>query len=99
VAPSTLRHQAYEVGERLQADVPWIKCNTSAKKFPVLSVIDQATKYTVATLLHGKHGDRLIHGLERAWIRHFELPQCLCSDEGCGWVGECMDHTTLWSTS
>ena len=43
VAPSTLRPQAHEVGERLQADVLWITCNTSAMKFPVLSVIDQAT--------------------------------------------------------
>ena len=43
VAPSALRHQAREVGERLQADVLWIKCNASEKKFPVLSVIDQAT--------------------------------------------------------
>ena len=39
----TLRPQAHEVGERLQADVLWITCNTSAMKFPVLSVIDQAT--------------------------------------------------------
>ena len=95
VAPSTLRNQAHEVGERLQADVLWIKCNVSAKKFPVLSIIDQATKYTVATLLHGERGEHLIHGLERAWIRHFGLPQCLCSDEGRGWVGEEMN---AWTT-
>ena len=94
VAPSTLRHQAQEVGERLQADVLWIKCNASAKKFPVLSVVDQATKYTVATLLHGERGDHLIHGLERAWIRRFGLPQCLCSDEGRGWVGNEMNEWT-----
>ena len=95
VAPSALRHQVREVGERLQADVLWIKCNASEKKFPVLSVIDQATKYTVATVLHGERGDHLIHGLERAWIRHFGLPQCLCSDEGRGWVGEEMN---AWTT-
>ena len=87
MAPSTLRHQAHEVGQRLQADVLWIKCNTSAKKFPVLSVIDQATKYTVATLLQEKHGDRLIHGLERAWIRHFELPNAfVLMKDVVGWV-------------
>ena len=55
----------------------WIKCNTSAKKFPILSVVEQATKYTVATLLHGEKGDDLIRGLERAWIRHFGLPRLL----------------------
>ena len=73
----------------------WIKCNISTKKFPVLSIIDQATKYTVATLLHGERGEYPIHGLERAWIRHFGLPQCLCSDEGRGWVGEEMN---AWTT-
>ena len=48
----------------------------------------------VATLLHGERGDHLIHGLERAWIRHFGLPQCLCSDEGRGWVGNEMNEWT-----
>ena len=58
--------------------------------------IGQATKYIVTTLLHGERGEHLIHGFKRAWIRHFGLPQCLCTDEGRGWVGdemnECMDH-------
>ena len=52
-------------------------------------------KYTVATLLYGERGEHLIHGLERAWIRHFGLPQCLCTDEGRGGVG---DEMNAWTT-
>ena len=43
----------------------------------------------------GKRGEHLIHGLEQAWIRHFGLPQCLCSDEGRNWVGE---EVNAWTT-
>ena len=91
VAPASTK-QVKEFGEVLQADVFWIR--SGSKKFPILSVIDMATKYQVAALVHGEKGEDLLHALERAWVRHFGLPRKLVTDEGRGWVGSVLEEWT-----
>ena len=91
-SPSSLRSEAKQFGDVIQCDVMWIRVGKN--KHPILSVIDQATKYQVATLLPSERGEHLIHGLERAWVKHFGVPTTLCSDEGRGWVGDAMNQWT-----
>ena len=84
-SPATLRQRATELGECVQADVLWLKIGDN--KFPVLSVVDTATKYQMASLLKSERGPDLIKGLERCWIKHFGIPTKLVTDEGRGWCG------------
>ena len=84
-SPATLRQRATELGECVQADVLWLKIGDN--KFAVLSVVDTATKYQVASLLKSERGPDLIKGLERCWIKHFGIPTKLVTDEGRGWCG------------
>ena len=49
-----------------------------SRKFPILSVIDQATKFQAAALLPGERGEDLVAALERCWVRHFGAPQNWC---------------------
>ena len=84
-SPATLRQRATELGECVQADVLWLKIGPN--KFPILSVVDTATKYQVASLLKSERGPDLIKGLERCWIKHFGIPTKLVTDEGRGWCG------------
>ncbi len=91
VAPASVK-RVKEFGEVLQADIFWIRSGSS--KFPILSVIDMATKYQVAAVTQGEKGEDLLHALERSWIRHFGLPQKLVTDEGRGWVGSIMEEWT-----
>ncbi len=89
-------YKVKEFGESVQADVFWVRVGT--KKFPILSVIDQATKFQAAALLHGERGSDLVAALERCWIRHFEVPQKLITDEGRGWVGSEMEEWTNFNS-
>ena len=91
-SPSTLK-QPKEFGEAVQADVIWIK--TGDHKTPLLSMIDVATKYQVATVVTGERTEHLIHALERCWVRHFGPPKCLWTDGGRGW---CSDVFMEWTT-
>ena len=95
VAPASVK-QVKEFGEQVQADVFWIR--VGSKKYPILSVIDQATKFQAAALLHGERGVDLVTALERAWIRHFGVPQKLITDEGRGWVGGEMEEWTNFNS-
>eukprot|EP00435_Cladocopium_sp_Y103_P060878 s209_g22.t1 len=92
-SPATLRQQATELGECIQADILWLRIG--ANKFAVLSVVDMATKYQVASLLKSEKGPDLIKGLERCWIKHFGVPAKMISDEGRGWCGTDM---STWTT-
>ena len=91
-APASVQ-QHTQFGSTVQADVMWIKVDQ--KKFPILSMVDMATKYQVATLVLGERSDHLIHAIERCWIRHFGLPLRLWTDEGRGW---CSDQFSEWTT-
>lgn len=76
-----------------QADAMWIK--VVEKKMPILSMVDMATKYQVASLVMSERSDHLIHAIERCWIKHFGLPLRLWTDEGRGW---CSDQFSEWTT-
>ena len=95
VAPASAK-LVKEFNEVIQSDVFWIRVGT--KKFPILSVIDQATKFQAAALLHGERGEDLVAALERCWVRHFGAPQKLVSDEGRGWVGDQMEQWTNFNS-
>ena len=95
VAPASTK-LVKEFGEAVQADVFWVRVGT--KKFPILSVIDQATKFQAAALLHGERGSDLVAALERCWVRHFGVPQKLITDEGRGWVGAEMEEWTNFNS-
>ena len=82
VAPSALP-KAKEFNERLQADVLWFKIGD--KKFPVLSLVDEATKYQAAAVVHSERSEHFRHVIERLWIRNFGCPKVLVTDEGRGW--------------
>ena len=72
----------------IQSDVLWIKLGE--KKYPILSVVDTATKFQAASVLYGEKTCDFIHALERGWIRHFGCPTTLISDEGRGWASDDM---------
>eukprot|EP00435_Cladocopium_sp_Y103_P051490 s1436_g16.t1 len=56
----------------------WIKVND--RKFPILSLLDQATKFQAAGVLHGERAEHLISVMERHWARHFDCPRTLLTD-------------------
>ena len=80
--------------ETLQADVFWIKLGE--KKFPILSMVDVATKFQAASVIYGERTQDFLHALERGWIRHFGCPQVLVTDEGRGWAS---DEMLNWTSS
>lgn len=88
VSPSTV------LNETLQCDVMWIKLQE--KKFPILSMVDVATKYQAAAVMYGERSQDYLHALERGWIRHFGCPQVLVTDEGRGWAS---DEMLNWTSS
>ena len=80
--------------DTLQADVFWIKLGD--KKFPILSMVDVATKYQAASVIYGERTQDFLHALERGWLRHFGCPQVLVTDEGRGWAS---DDMLNWTSS
>ena len=72
--------------DQLQCDVFWIK--SGQNKFPILSMIDAATKWQAATLLQAERGDCLIDALQRCWLALFGPPAQLITDEGRGWLSD-----------
>ena len=77
----------------IQADVLWIKLGS--KKYPILSVVDTATKFQAASVLYGERTSDFLHALERGWIRHFGCPTTLITDEGRGWAS---DEMLTWTS-
>eukprot|EP00435_Cladocopium_sp_Y103_P073661 s421_g44.t1 len=77
VAPSSLPKA--EFNERLQADVLWLKIDS--KKVPTLSLVDEATKYQAASVVHSEKAEHFQHAIERLWIRNFGCPKTLITDE------------------
>ena len=71
----------------------WVKIDD--KKFPVMSFVDEATKYQTACLLRGETSADFIRSIEKGWVKHFGLPQSLHTDEGRGWTSqEMVDWTS-----
>ena len=67
--PPAVLNDVKEFNHVLQADVMWVKVND--RKFPILSLLDQATRYQAAGVLHGERSEHFLSVLERHWVRHF----------------------------
>eukprot|EP00913_Durusdinium_trenchii_P016066 g15100.t1 len=78
-APATVQ-KADHFNQSIQADVFWIRAEK--KKWPVLAILDSATKYQVACQVHSEQTSDYIAALERHWIAHFGTPEELVTDEG-----------------
>ena len=72
--------QSTSFNDSVQADVFWV-CSGSTK-FPVMSIVEMATRYTSATLLRSEQTAEHIKAFERCWIAHFGPPTKLITDEG-----------------
>lgn len=77
----------------LQADVFWIRLGKD--KYPILSVVDIATRYTSAQLLRNEQSEQYIKALERGWLSTFGPPQRLITDEGRPWLSRIFEE---WSS-
>ena len=85
VAPSS--HKVIcSFNQIVQADVMWIK--VSENKFPVMSIIDEGTRFQAASLVTSEKSEQFIQILERSWVSHFGPPVKLITDEGRGWLSE-----------
>ena len=82
--PSTLTFK-----QEVQADVMWLRIHH--KKYPLLHMVDVATKYHSAALLHGERTEDYCKALERHWFRHFGTPAVLITDEGRGRASDEME--------
>ena len=90
-APASMK-TVFRFNQSLQADTMWIK--TRDNKLPVLSIVDEGTKFQCACLIDSEKAEHYIRALKRHWIAHFGTPQRLITDEGRGWLN---DDFTEWT--
>ena len=83
VAPASTK-VVCKFNQSIQADTMWIK--TGNNKHPILSVVDEGTRFMMAHLLAGERSQDFIQAIERHWISHFGVPARLVTDEGRGWL-------------
>ena len=91
VAPSSAK-VVIKFNQSLQADVFWLK--SGENKFPILSMIDEGTRFMSATLLASERAEEFVQALERHWVAHFGCPQRLVTDEGRGWLSAVFQEWT-----
>ena len=63
----------------------WIKLGND--KYPILNIVDVATKFQAA-VVYGEKTPDFKHALERGCFRHFGIPNELVTDEGRGWASD-----------
>ena len=73
-------------------DTVWIvfdsPCQGSTKtQFPVLHIIDSATRFASAWLMENETSECAIMALKRAWIRNYGAPSLIQCDEARGFCG------------
>ena len=85
VAPSSSKTVS-KFNQIAQADVFWLKDDSN--KLPILSMIDEATKFMAAFLLKSEKAVDYISALEGCWISLFGPPTKLVTDEGRSWLHE-----------
>ena len=86
--------KAKDFNALVQADVFWLRRGST--KFPILSLVDSATRHTAAILLKNEQSEHYIRAVEKAWIAVFGPPVVLMTDEGRPWLGRAMDE---WTTA
>ena len=84
-SPASLQF-AKKFNDVVQADVMWIKIGD--QKIPILHVVDLASKFEEATVVHSEKTNDLRRALERRWFRIFGAPRELVTDEGRGWASD-----------
>ena len=67
--------RATQFGEAMQADTLWIE--NGKKKVAVLSMVDEATRFMAARVIHDEMGKNFTTAIERAWVRNYG-PICVC---------------------
>ena len=92
-APASMK-TVFRFNQSIQADTMWIK--TGDNKIPVLSIVDEGTKFQGACVIDTEKAEHYIQSLERHWIAHFGTPQRLITDEGRGWLH---DDFAAWTDS
>ena len=70
----------------------WLR--RGSNKYAIMSLVDSATRYTAASLIHSEHTDNYVKALECTWVAHFGPPGTLITDEGRGWLSTQMDEWT-----
>ena len=83
VAPSSV-HIVSEFNAEVQSDAFYIKIGST--KLAVLSMVDVGTRYMAAHLLKKEDSEEYILALEKAWVKHFGVPDVLVTDEGRPWL-------------
>ena len=68
---------------RLVVDSAWIQLGKERQC--ILTVVDEATRYTTVRILNSEKAPEFVKGLERSWIRHFGVPKYLRVDSAKGW--------------
>ena len=77
--------------QSIQAYVMWIK---NQNKFPLLSIVDEGTRFQVAVLINAEKSENYITALDRHWIAPLGIPQCLITGEGRGWLHDSFGEWT-----
>ena len=70
-APASMK-TVFRFNQTIQADTMWIK--TGDNKIPVLSIVDEGTKFQGACVIDTEKAEHYIQSLERHWIAHFGTP-------------------------
>ena len=79
---------ALDFNQIVQADVMWFKILD--RRYPVLHVVDVATKYQAACVDHDERNQDLQKALQCTWFRPLGVPAEFCNDEGRGWAADDM---------
>ena len=91
VAPASIS-VSREFNDQVQADVFYVKVDTA--KIAVMSVVDSATKFAAAVVVHKEDPEEYIRALERCWVKHFGVPSSLVTDEGRPWLSAKFEEWT-----
>ena len=83
VAPASSK-VILKFNQNVQADVFWLK--SGSNKIPILSMVDEGTRFQAASVVNGEKAEDFITALERCWLSHFGPMQQLITDEGRGWL-------------
>ena len=82
----------------LVCDSSWIQLG--ADRQCVLTLVDEATRYSVVRILKSEKSTEFVKGVERAWVRHFGVPNYIRVDSAKGWESKavrdwCSDHGVI----
>ena len=89
---------ARSFGERLLADTAWI--DTDEGRVPVITMMDQATRYVALRMLKSEKSKDLVKSIVRGWVKHFGTPRYLRLDEAKGFAAQylrdwCSEHNIV----